>query len=319
MPRICYVPKKFGSEALSLIDHANAISREYAAAGYDLTLRQLYYQFVARAIIPNNMKSYKRLGGVVNDGRLAGLIDWNYINDRTRNLATLPHWTSPSNILEAVAQQYRIDKWKDQPVHVEVWVEKEALAGIVGQVCTDLDVPYFACRGYVSQSEQWHAARRFSAYIGAGQEVLVLHLGDHDPSGIDMTRDNRDRLSMFIEHDKGMHAAARLTVKRIALNMDQVEAYDPPPNPAKLTDSRVGPYIEEFGEESWELDALPPDVLAALIRSEIEAVRNEFQWEMDRAEEELDKSRLQYVADNWEELSDRFDAEVNDANEDDEG
>ena len=128
MPKLAYVSKDFSAKSLATIDLANRIIDEYRAQGYTLTLRQLYYQFVARDLIPNRVQEYKRLGSVVNDARLAGLIDWEAIEDRTRNLRSLAHWTSPDSIVEACASQYRIDKWARQPVRVEVWIEKEALA-----------------------------------------------------------------------------------------------------------------------------------------------------------------------------------------------
>jgi hypothetical protein len=84
MPIIKYKDFNFRSASLSVIELANSIIAEYQAQGYDLTLRQLYYQFVARGIIPNSDAEYKKLGSVINDGRLAGLIDWDSITDRTR-------------------------------------------------------------------------------------------------------------------------------------------------------------------------------------------------------------------------------------------
>jgi hypothetical protein len=212
-----YIEKNFRNDTLDIIGQANQIIADYAAQGFSLTLRQLYYQFVARDLIPNTERSYKRLGGIINDGRLAGLIDWNAIEDRTRNLQRNPHWDSPADVIEAARQSYGIDMWANQPKRVEVWIEKEALAGVITRVCNDLDVPYFACRGYVSQSEQWRAGMRCRTnYNRASQDTVVLHLADHDPSGIDMTRDNQERLSMLA----GYRGAP--TVERIALNMDQI-------------------------------------------------------------------------------------------------
>lgn len=160
MPRIQYVTKNFKAGALDLIEKGNEIIEDYAGQGYTLTLRQLYYQFVARDLIANKQTEYKRLGGVINDGRLAGLIDWDAIEDRTRGLESLAHWGSPENLVEACAEQFRIDRWRLQPSRVEVWVEKEALAGIFSEVCERWDVPYLSCRGYTSQSEMWRAAMR---------------------------------------------------------------------------------------------------------------------------------------------------------------
>jgi hypothetical protein len=160
VPKICYIPKKFNAEHERLIDLSNEIIADYHAQGYDLTLRQVYYQMVARDVIPNTMQSYKRLGGIIDDARLAGLIDWIAIVDRTRNLRALSHWEDPAEVIESAAASYRIDKWKSQDYRPEVWVEKDALVGVIGQVCERWDVPYFSCRGYTSSSEMWAASQR---------------------------------------------------------------------------------------------------------------------------------------------------------------
>lgn len=291
MPKIKYVARKFSPRSLILIDTANKIIAEYIAQGFNLTLRQLYYQFVARDVIPNTQRDYKNLGSIVNDARLAGLIDWNSIVDRTRNLEKNSHWDSPAEIVRATANQYQIDKWKDQPYRVEVWIEKDALVGVIEGVCSTNDVPYFSCRGYTSQSELWAGAMRLARYEDAGQQTLVIHLGDHDPSGKDMTRDIEDRLRLF---------GAETEVKRIALNMDQVRKYKPPPNPAKITDSRAHGYIREFGKSSWELDALEPAVLAKLIQVNIDEVKNPAYWKKSVKVEDGHKERLSDAADTLE-------------------
>lgn len=281
MPRIAYEEKRFTAATLATIEQADRIIREYMADGYKLTLRQLYYQFVARDLLPNRVKEYNRLGRIVSDARLAGLIDWNAIEDRTRNLESLAHWDDPSDIISATAHSFRVDRWEDQPYRVEVWIEKEALAGVFERVCEELDVPFFACRGYTSQSEMWAAAMRLRSYHAAGQTPAILHFGDHDPSGIDMTRDIRDRMWLF--------GASFVEVDRLALNMDQVDEWSPPPNPAKTTDSRFEGYLLEYGNESWELDALEPRVLASLVREEVMSLVDEDEW--DRTAEEIEEGR----------------------------
>ncbi len=298
MPLIEYVPRKFSGSSQELIDQANTIFAEYQAAGYILTLRQVYYQFVSRGLLPNNMQSYKRLGSVLNDGRLAGLIDWNLMEDRTRNLVSQPSWTDPASIVRAVANQFRIDKWAKQPYRPEVWIEKDALAGVFERVCSELQVPYFSCRGYTSQSEMWSAAQRLARWERNGQTPIIFHFGDHDPSGIDMTRDIKDRLDLF-----GASGATHIDLRRLALNMDQVEEYEPPPNPAKITDSRAEGYIAEFGAESWELDALQPDVLAGLVRDQIMEIRVEDEWESAVEEENEHRRLLGEVSQRWDRLT----------------
>jgi hypothetical protein len=294
VPKICYVPRRFSADARTAIQQANDIIAEYQRQGYSLTLRQLYYQFVSRDLIPNNMKSYKRLGSIVNDGRLAGLIDWSAIEDRTRNLHELASWGSPKSIVAACASQFRIDKWSNQPCRVEVWIEKEALAGVFQRVCDELQVALFACRGYTSQSEMWVAGQRLKKIIDDGREARIIHFGDHDPSGIDMTRDIVDRLEMF---------SGGVELKRLALNMDQVDEYGPPANPAKISDSRAAEYIRVYGDESWELDALEPNVLAGLVRDFVAGVRDETLWEEALAEEEEHKRLLREVSDQWDSLT----------------
>lgn len=286
--KIKYVDKKFGASALALIKTANQIIAEYQSQGFELTLRQLYYQFVARDIIANKQTEYKRLGAVINDARLAGLVSWEAIVDRTRNLQGNSHWNGPKDIVEACAKQFQIDKWENQPNRVEVWVEKDALVGIVETVARQMDVSYFSCRGYTSQSEMHSAALRLKRFAREHDQVpTIIHLGDHDPSGIDMSRDITDRLALFM---------GGMEVNRIALNMDQVEKYNPPPNPAKITDSRAAGYIEIHGNESWELDALDPRTLQKLITKTVLSYRDEDLWEEKKTEEDEHKETLAEAA-----------------------
>lgn len=333
----CYVPRDFSPGSLKLIRQAEGIATDYAAQGYDLTLRQLYYQFVSRGLIPNKDAEYKRLGSVINDGRLAGLVDWRHITDRTRNLQSLSHWDDPAEIIRGAAQGYRNDLWANQEKRVEVWVEKEALAGVVARAANAMDTAYFACRGYVSASEMYSAAQRLRGYQDDGQVPVILHLGDHDPSGIDMTRDIKDRLFMLmcdpsdyrelsvaiadscgkgvapmdldvdelqeIWDDYCFGKMPNLELNRVALNMDQVRRYAPPPNPAKLTDSRCEGYIRSYGNESWELDALDPATLDALIRTHIEDHLDRDLYEQSHAEQEEGRTLLVKVSDNWKEVS----------------
>ncbi len=291
--RETFVEKNFRADSLETIDKANVIIAEYQAQGFTLTLRQLYYQFVARGFLANKQTEYKRLGSIINDGRLAGLIDWAAMEDRVRNVSKLPNWTTPHEFLEDAPEWYREDLWLDQPVNVEVWIEKDALAGVIEPVCHRWRLPSLACRGYVSQSELYSAGKRFVHDASRNQRrTLVLHLGDHDPSGIDMTRDNLDRLRMFSNTRLG----ATVDVKRIALNFDQIEQYDPPPNPAKETDSRAEGYIREYGESSWELDALDPSVIDALIEVEIQAVLDQRRWRKALKAEEANRERIKDAA-----------------------
>ena len=293
-----FVIKRFHKSSLSVIAQAISIIEEYRQQQFVLTLRQLYYQFVARGLMANTVRNYKKLGNIVSDARLAGLIDWDSIEDRTRKLEENNHWDSPAQIIEICSRQYLKDKWENQPNYCEVWIEKEALAGVIERICKSLDVPFFACRGYVSQSEQYKAGKRLEDKIYQGQEVHIFHLGDHDPSGIDMTRDNDERLDLF----SGQRVDG-VEVHRIALNMDQVERYNPPPNPAKTTDSRYEGYIQKFGEESWELDALDPNVLVDLISTNVQELIDWEKWDEVESQQTREKDLLKLASKNWGEVA----------------
>lgn len=292
MPKLIYVPRDFSPASLELIAQVNRIVAEYGKQGFILTLRQLYYQFVARDLLANTVKNYKRLGSVVNDARLAGLVDWDAIEDRTRGLESLPHWKDPAEIVDTCASQFRLDKWATQDYRLEVWIEKEALAGVFAGICKKLDVPFLSCRGYTSQSEMWRGARRLLAFHKAArrQYVVVLHFGDHDPSGIDMSRDIEDRMKVF---------NCPINFVRLALNKDQVDQYDPPPNPAKETDSRFESYRKQHGDESWELDALEPRVLVALVEDNVKKFRDVARWNKAVELENEYKAELRTVARKW--------------------
>jgi hypothetical protein len=285
----------FSAPKLELIEIANKIIAELQGAGYMLTLRQLYYQLVSRGLMANKQTEYKRLGDILNDARLAGLTDWSAMEDRTRNLESVNHWDDPSQIIHAVAEQFRIDKWHNQPNRVEVWVEKDALVGVLEKACRELDVAWFSCRGYTSASELYVAGKRLARYKRGGQNPIIIHLGDHDPSGIDMTRDIEARVSEL--------GRTPVEVRRIALNMDQIEQYSPPPNPAKTTDCRYERYAAEHGDESWELDALNPAVIDALITATVEGLRDEDLWQEAIEEEERHRETLALASDNWDALA----------------
>jgi len=273
--KICYIDKRFGVASQTIIDQANSIIERYAAAGYTLTLRQLYYQFVASGLIENTKKSYFRIASVVNDSRLAGLIDWNAIEDRTRFVRSLGHWHKPSEMVDACIAQFRIDMWTNQAYRPEVWIEKDALVGVFEPVCNSFDVPLLSCRGYVSQSEMWGAGQRIKSYCHRGQKAVVFHFGDHDPSGMDMTRDIDERLKMFVDDTTDGEWCG---VTRVALTMKQIKEVEPPPNPTKLTDVRARGYIAKYGENSWELDALDPTYLTKLVKESVSKLIDLEKW-----------------------------------------
>lgn len=281
-----YITCNFQPKKLELINTANKIIADYQAQGYRLTLRQLYYQFVSRDIIPNSERSYKNLGAAISDGRLAGMIDWSAIEDRVRVPKVCSEWSSIENIVESAIYAYRLPRWEGQDNYVELWVEKDALAGVLQPLAQEFHVTLMVNRGYSSQSAMHEAAGRFHRYWDE-RKCFLLYLGDHDPSGEDMVRDIRDRLTMF---------GTPVEVEKLALTMAQVEQYNPPPNPAKMSDSRAQAYVDQHGQYSWEVDALPPDVLAKLIRDRISDLVDQDLVDQIIAHENADKEALRKAA-----------------------
>ena len=214
------------------------------------------------------------------------MIDWDMIEDRNREMVIPPHWRNPAEIVKAAARSFRIDKWANQLVHVEIMVEKDALSGVLGPVCQRLDVGLTANKGYSSSSTMYEIGRRLAEKRAfKGKSLVVFYLGDHDPSGIDMTRDVEERLCMYAS----THC---IDVIRLALNMDQVEMWNPPENPAKETDARFAEYVQKFGESSWELDAIEPATLAELVERAVLEQRDEDLWNEAVAREEKMRGSL---------------------------
>ncbi len=306
MPLIAYRKYNPRKGAKLVIDRANEILEISRQDGFGvMTLRQLYYQFVARNWIvneatgkpENTLQQYKKLGRIISDAREGGLLDWFAIEDGQRNSFHFHDCPTPQQLLEDIEYGLKINPWHDQDVYVETWVEKQSLEATIGRPCDSRRAPYMACKGYLSSSEAWRAGRRYEAKRAQGKRLVLLHLGDHDPSGIDMTRDNRERLEFFArEH--------RIEVFRLALNMDQVEQYSPPPNFAKQTDSRYAGYEKEFGDESWELDALRQSVIGELITKKLDELIDHEKWEASMARERQLRvdTRVGELASRWDEV-----------------
>lgn len=280
------------------LDFINSIIREYQGAGYKLTLRQLYYQLVSRDVIPNKVAEYDKLSVLLREGRMGGIVDWEAIEDRLRQPKKPAAWDSPADLLEAAANQFRLPRMKDQDTYLEVWVEKDALSGVLSRVTSPYGIPILVNRGYSSASAMYDSYQRFKNATAEGaKHVKILYLGDFDPSGVDMVRDIEQRIREFYLGGEG--AFERWTVGEsskpnlhkfpekwehicqdklgidfqvisIALTRSQIDEHQPPPNPAKRTDTRFAKFEEAHGDTSWEVDALPPEILNEILTDSIE-------------------------------------------------
>jgi hypothetical protein len=277
-----------------LIDQANNILADIGNA----TVRQVYYQFVSRGWLENNQREYNRLGKNISRARNAGLVRWDAIVDRTRSTKHRIDYSPPQhlsnygwgqldkvrNSANDIANGYRINRWHTQPNYIEVWVEKDALVGVVEDACSCSRgrIPFLSCRGFPSDTVVYDAAKRMQDHISDGRNPIVLHLADHDPSGLRMTGDIRERLRRYAQFE--------IQVQRIALNDDQTEGL--PPNVVKDTDSRTEVYKEDFGSECWELDALHPRRIKELIGEEIEKLIDKDAWRKAAVDEEECREKL---------------------------
>jgi len=307
--RETFIPKRFNPRHQQIIDTARTIMARYASIRIRLTLRQLYYQFVAHHGLENSEKSYKTLGTIISDARLAGLLDWEALVDLGRDVMQVQTWDDPAEMLEARAETYREDLWAGQPNAVHVMAEKQAMESVLWPTCAKYGVTFSSNKGYSSSSALYQTGKEMGSLIEDGKTVHVIYLGDHDPSGIDMTRDVRERLALFSGQgywDEGMrrvyeYSGCAVHVHRVALNMDQIEQYSPPSNPAKISDSRAIKYIDQFGDESWELDALDPEVLAELVQDKIVSLIDWDLWEPAQERETSNRDDLKAMAKTWRE------------------
>jgi len=258
-----------------LIEITQEIFDSYREMGYKLTLRQLYYQLVKGNLLPdqwidpksgsaNNEKSYKKFGNIVSKGRLAGMLDWEMIEDRNRSVIKNSHWSSPKDILFAAADQFYLSRWENQDNYVFIMAEKDAVSNIAEPVCKKWDVSFLANKGYNSQSAIYDLYNILKSKLNDGKIIHCIYLGDFDPSGIDMDRDIRDRLNLFLGT-----CGEKIAIERIALTEAQIRQYSPPENPAKITDSRYKKYIKKYGKSSWELDALDISDMERIIETAI--------------------------------------------------
>lgn len=321
---------KWSKDKALLCKEIKDIMATFANEGYILTLRQLYYQLVAADAIRNDDVVYKKMSGILDDLRYSGAVDWTAIEDRGR-VPYIPWFTdSVESAIGTIVRQYRLDRQIGQPCHVEVWTEKDAISGILKRVTSEYQIQLVVNKGYSSSSAMHNAYTRFAEMLNSGKNVKILYFGDHDPSGLDMLRDIRERILFFIANgdqvndpecedpdwdfyikylnDNGLddydmveqglmseaamkdkfggreiygdafisaakthYWATRFEVVPIGLTMEQIKKYNPPPNPAKMSDPRAEWYIRKFGNISWEVDALPPNVMANIVTENIEA------------------------------------------------
>ena len=284
--------KRLRKKRRHLLDEAIKIIERYERGEYYITVRQVFYQMVTLNLIDNTKKEYDRIVEILVDGRMLGEIDWDTIVDRARRRVMPAQYSSMKRFVSAVKNSFRKPRWEDQIHYIEVMVEKEALAGILEPIARKYHVSLIANKGYSSASAVYEAALRIKEEMEEGKICHVLYLGDHDPSGVDMGRDIKERLTEF---------ECEVEVERVALTMEQIREYNLPSNIVKKTDSRSAKYIRKYGNKSWELDALNPEILTNLLVSSILVYLDESKYSAIKEQEKAEKTRLQDIVDRLDE------------------
>jgi len=235
----------------ALIETAAAILAEH----HPMTLRQVFYRLVSRQVIENSRGAYQACSKALVAARREGLIPWERIEDRLRQPRQVAMWDGLGHFADTAAAAYRRNIWAEQPMRLEIWLEKDALSGIFADALAPYGVTLNVGRGFDGWSSIHDAAGRL------GDDDAILYFGDFDPSGEDMVRSLRERLASL---------GARPALVKCALTFDDVQRYALPPDLTKAGDTRSKAFVARYGDIAVELDALPLDVLRDRIIAEIE-------------------------------------------------
>ena len=278
-----------------IVKEVNALFAKYQMK---MTLRQVYYRLVAKLIIPNTINEYKALSRLLVKARENEDVDYRKIEDRARTTIGYDDGSeSPKEYLDSWEKAFRrcwqsftMQMWKTQPQFVEVWIEKDALSRVVSEEAMKFKVKTCPSKGYSSFTYIADAVNRLGWH--KDQKCVILYAGDYDPSGMDITRDLQDRLTRY---------GADVTVKRIALSLEQIKEYNLPPMPAKTTDARYAKFVADTGgSDAVELDALEPPVLQQVVRDAVKEEIDSEAWNARVKEINENKDKMRVVLENLE-------------------
>jgi hypothetical protein len=265
---------------------ANLHSRtcDLAAVAIDLlrreqpmTLRHLYYRLLSEGAIPacGGDKQYDRVKAMMVRLRESGDVPFDWLVDNVRETLKPPSWGNLAGFMDAVRRSYRRDYWREIPVSVEVFIEKDATAGTVQPVTEEYNVALHVIRGYISLSYVHGIAQRWKA---TDKQILCYYAGDFNPSGFDLERDLRKKLVQYSglrcwQYETHAEPDGDYFLwKRLAVLEEDFDALDLARLPVKPKDPRAPRFIERYGTSCAELDALPPDELRGRVRNGIQEV-----------------------------------------------
>ena len=243
------------------------------------TVRGVYYNLTTQGVVPKEDAGYKKIALACKDLRLSERLPWEYIVDNTRWMRKPRTFSSIESALEDTATTYRRDFLSAQGLDIEIWLEKDALAGVVYPVTEEWDVPLMVVKGYPSLSFMHSAAQDMHKATKQGKTNHIFYFGDHDPSGKDIFRCVGETLREFAP-------AADINMKQVAVTEQQIADWDLPSRATKRTDSRS----KNFTGDSVELDAIPPAQLRQLVQDSIFSIMDIAEMEkiidVEKAEQE---------------------------------
>ena len=221
-----------------------------------MTVRQLYYQMEMRGFVGKTDADYDKVQRACLQMRRQGELSYDKIVDSSRERRTVYQYSGMRQALEDLHETYRRNYWLDQPVHVEVWCEKDALTSIINPVCQGYGVAFQALRGFDSESFAYESAKDIKAI---GKPARIYYFGDHDPSGWWIVRGLEPQLRDF---------GADTTVMHMGVTPAQVSNMGLPTRRGKRSDKRYPGFVQHFGSDSCtEVDAIAPDTLRDMVES----------------------------------------------------
>jgi hypothetical protein len=265
------------------MDEVRAALYRVVASEHPATVRQVFYRLVSDGVIAKTEGEYKQtVVRLLAAMRREGVIPFEWIADNTRWMRKSQSFDSVEHALYRTAQTYRRAVWADQSAYVEVWLEKDALAGVLLEATDPWDVPLMVTRGYPSLTFLYSAAEQIAA---VGKPCFLYYFGDYDPSGIDIPRKVEDDL-------RALAPDAALRFERMAVNEHQIEAWSLPTRPTKRTDVRA----KRFKGDSVEVDAIPPELLRALVSDAILQHIDDHALQLLRTAEDSERELLYAMA-----------------------
>jgi len=256
-----------------------AVMRAFQEAGYPQTVRQVFYKLTTFGAVEKTEQGYKGVAYHLLKMRRAGALPYYWIADNTRWVRKPDTYDDISQFLTISRDAYRRALWAGQPDYIEVWCEKDALAGVLSDVTNEFDVPLYVSRGFASETYVYEAAQ---AIKRKGKPTYIYYFGDYDPSGVAARNDVRRKLASM---------GARVNFEAAAVTPDQVTRWSLPTRPTKKTDSRA----KGWRGDSVELDAIPADQLRRLVRDVIERHIDSRELEETRRAERLERQALEQV------------------------